>query len=146
MFFASPDFGAGGAVLLAGFVVLLCVLGVTILGVVRGIKLLRRPASSKLSGGVLVVTSLILPVMCCSTPDLLFRLRHDTPPRRHYPTNIKEGMSMDQVRGLLGKPHGVHDQNNPVRVMWYYYRDSLGLDWFTVWFGADGKVETTGGN
>ena len=78
--------------------------------------------------------------------DELFRLRHDTTPLGGYPSGvIREGMSADEVRALLGSPHEVHD-HDPRRVSWLYYLDAIELDWFLVTFGPDGRVDHTGGS
>jgi hypothetical protein len=146
MIFASPDFGAGGAVALVLIVACLAVLGAALFGIVRGVMLLRKPsAGSRRAGAVLVLAGVLLPVLCSSGPSILFRLNHDTPPLGHYPNGvIKEGMSAGQVRALLGGPHEVYDRDQ--RVSWLFWLDSIELDWFMVSFGPDGKVTSTGGS
>ena len=47
--FASPDFGAGGAIVLVLLVIWLLVIGGLLIGIVKAIKLLRRePTGSKI--------------------------------------------------------------------------------------------------
>jgi hypothetical protein len=77
---------------------------------------------------------------------VLFRLHHDTPPLDRYPNGVvTEGMSADEVRTRLGAPHQVEDRD-PTRVRWFYWLDAIGLDWFVVVFGPDGRVSYTGGS
>jgi hypothetical protein len=125
----------------------LAVLGVSVACIVRGVILLRQPPTSRRWSGVaLILAGLVLPACCCTAPSALFRLHHDTPPLGHYPSGVvKEGMSSDEVRALLGNPHQVSN-TDPQRVTWLYWLDAIELGWFMVVFGPDGKVAHTGGN
>jgi hypothetical protein len=125
----------------------LAVLGIGAVGIVRGVILLRRPPPRRRSSGILyIVAGVLLPVSCCGGPSVLFRLYHDTPPLGSYPNGVvREGMSSDEVRALLGNPHQVNDRY-PQQVTWLYWLDAIGLNWFTVIFGPDGKVAHTGGS
>jgi hypothetical protein len=144
--FAAPDFGAGGMVVLILLGVGLAVLGISVAAIVRGGVLLRRPPAGRWSGRVLILAGLLLPVCCCTAPSVLFRLHHDTPPLGRYPSGVvKEGMSPDEVRALLGTPHQVNDRD-PRGVTWLFWLDAIKLDWFMVIFGPDGKVNWTAGS
>jgi hypothetical protein len=64
MIFAT-DFGAGGAVVLAHLCASLAVLVTTLLVILRGIILLRKPAPrSKRVGLLLILAGVLLPLMC----------------------------------------------------------------------------------
>jgi hypothetical protein len=147
MIFATPDFGAGGAIVLVLLVICLFVLTVTVLGIVCGANLVRRPSrGSRRVGWALVLVGVLLPVVCFCGPSVLFRLNHDNPPLGHYPNGvIQEGMSADEVRALLGNPHEVSERDRE-RVGWWYWLDAIELDWFLVTFGPDGKVTSTSGS
>jgi hypothetical protein len=125
----------------------IAVLGISVAGIARGVVILRGPPPTRRwSGVVLIFAGALLPVCCCSGPSVLFRLHHETPPLGRYPNSVvKEGMSPDEVRTLLGAPHQVNDRD-PERVTWLYWLDPVELGWFMVTFGADGKVDHTGGN
>jgi hypothetical protein len=145
--FASPDFGAGGAAMLVLSGIGLAVLGASAAAIARGMTLVRRPPPDRSWWGlVFILGGVLLPVSCCSAPSVLFRLSHDTPPLGRYPNGvIREGMSPDDVRALLGNPHQVNDRD-PQRVTWLYWLDAFELGWFMVTFSADGKVDHTGGS
>jgi hypothetical protein len=145
--FAAPDFGAGGMVVLILCGVGLAVLGVSIAAITRGrVLLCRPPPARRWSGVVLILAGLLLPVCCCMSPSVLFRLHHDTPPLGRYPNGvINEGMSPEEVRTLLGSPHQIDDRD-PQRVTSLYWLDAIELGWFMVTFDADGKVDHTGGS
>ena len=147
MLFASPDFGAGAAVMQILCGIGLFVFGVAAVAVVRGVILIRRPPPNRRwPGVVLIVAGVLLPISCCSAPSVLFRLNHNTPPLGRYPNGvIQKGMSPDQVRQLLGTPHQVNDRD-PARVTWLYWLDPIELGWFMVTFGEDSKVDHTGGD
>src|SRR5262245_22418405 len=135
MLFASPDFGAGatvmGVICGIGFVVLV----VGIIAVVRGLILItRQPPDYRWRGLVFILAGVLLPISCCSAPSIMFRVNHDTPPLGSYPNGvIQEGMTPDDVRGLLGNPHQVYEQD-PQRVTWLYWIDRYEIGWFMVTF------------
>jgi hypothetical protein len=146
MIFAAPDFGAGRMVLLILLGIWLAILAASVLSLLRGVLLLRRPSTRKWTGVLLILTGLLLAWCCCSGPSVLFRLHHDTPPLGHYPNGVvKVGMSPDEVRSLLGAPHQIDDSDSR-RVKWLYWLDAIELDWFMVTFDPDDKVDHTGGS
>lgn len=146
MLFASPDFGAGGTIVFVLFVICLFITAGVIVGLVKAVKLLRRnSAVSRLSGVVLLLACVTVPLSCWFAPGHLFRTRHGNDPLGHYPIGVvKEGMTRDEVRGLLGNPHQVHSLHG--EESWSYYLDPFGIDWFGVSFGPDGRVISTGGS
>jgi hypothetical protein len=125
----------------------LLVLGIGVVAIARGVMLIRRPPPNhRWPGVVFILAGILLPVSCCSTPSVLFRLHHDTPPLGRYPNGvIQKGMSSEEVRALLGNPHQINEQY-PERVTWLYWLDAFELGWFMVTFDADGRVDHTGGD
>jgi outer membrane protein assembly factor BamE (lipoprotein component of BamABCDE complex) len=78
--------------------------------------------------------------------DLLpddFRPGIGYPPEQHLDT-IKGGMSKDEVRSVLGRPHmqtdGGQDEWTYVPEQWTYRCDFFGGALFRVYFGPDGRV------
>jgi hypothetical protein len=147
LIFATPDFGAGGMIVLILGGVGLVVVCITILCIRQGMLFLQRPAPArKWPGVVLILSGLLLPICCCSGPSVLFRLRHETPPLGRYPNGvIREGMSPDEVRARLGVPHQVFE-GDPERVTFLYWLDAIELSWLMVSFGPNGKVANTAGD
>ncbi len=144
MIFATPYFGTGGLVLLILYGISLTILGIGIASIAWRIALRRSPTTSrKLTGSLLVMASLLLPISCCSGPSILFRLNHDTPPLSGIPRDvIKVGMTQDEVRAKLGNPHEIKN-HDPQQVVWFYWQDAVGFEWFVVIFGPDGRLEHT---
>ena len=129
-------------VAVVGIVVTVLVLSMSC--IVKGERLLLQPPPRRRwAGSLLVVTGLLLPVACCCGPSVVFRLQHETPPVGRYPDGvIEKGMTADEVRARLGAPHDINAQH-PERVYWLYWLDAIRWDWFRVYFGPDGKVEST---
>jgi hypothetical protein len=145
--FAAPDFGAGGNAIAILLAIGLAVLGIGVASIVRGALLLRQSPSGRSWAGLLyILAGVLLPVSCCSSPSVLFRLQHDTPPLGRYPNGvIRTGMSPDEVRALLGTPHQI-DERDPQRVRWLYWLDAVEIGWFMVTFSPNGNVDHTGGS
>lgn len=53
-------------------------------------------------------------------------------------------MSADEVVAVLGTPHERYKDEDGET--WFYWIDSLGIDWFRVSFGQDGRVTETWSN
>lgn len=146
MIFATPDFGTSAAVACFVLVVWAFVLLFAGLGVVKGLRLLHTDSSrARRCGVLLLLASVLLPLSCCLGPAQLVRLSYGNYPLGSYPNGkVKEGMTADEVVATLGRPHERHKGGEGES--WYYWIDSLGLYWFAVDFGPDGRVEGTHGN
>ncbi len=128
-------------VVVVGIVVTVLVLSMSCIG--RGLQLLLDPPRRRWAGSLRIATGLLLPVACCCGPSAVFRLQHETPPLGRYPDGvIEKGMTAEEVRARLGTPHEINERH-PERVYWLYWLDAIRLDWFRVYFGQDGKVEST---
>jgi hypothetical protein len=144
--FATPDFGAGGVVILILVGIIVVVSAMSIVAFFRGIDLCLEKPTRRWLGIVLIGAGVALPLCTFCGPSLLFRLQHATPPIAEVPTGlIQEGMSPDEVRALLGPPHVVESYHSS-QVKWLYWRDAIRLEWYSVWFGTDGKVTSAGGS
>jgi SmpA / OmlA family len=147
MIFATPDFGAGAAIM--GFLacVWLFVLGFSLAGLVWGWKLcLSDKPRAKRCGVVVLLFSGMVPLSCCLLPSQLFRMSYGSYPLRDSPySKVYEGMTRDEVVSVLGDPHNRRDDEDGGG-RWVYYRDAYELNYFTVYFGPDGRVKNSGGN
>ncbi len=145
MIFASPDFGASGSVVLMLLAAWLLLAGVVV-GAVIAVQLLRRDSTgSKIGGALLLSACVLLPLTCCVGPPYFVRVVYGNYPLGQYPNGVvREGMTGDEVRALLGSPHEryVHDREET----WFYWLDSFDIHWFGVFYGPDGRVKSTSGN
>ncbi len=142
MIFATPDFGAGGLIMLVVSAIFVAALVVAAIGIGWGLFLRKRAdAKGRRWGMVVIIGSVMLPISCCSGPSVIFRLTHETPPLGRYPNGVIEaGMTPDEVRARLGPPHHLYLGS------WMYYLDPIEVRYFMVSFGPDGNVNGTGGN
>jgi len=147
MIFATPDFGAGGCVLLVLAGVVLATLVLSLLAFFRGIDWCReKPPNRRWLGVLSISVGILLPICTCCGPSILFRLQHDTPPIADVPIGlIREGMSPGEVRAILGPPHLI-ETYHPPDVKWTYWRDAIRLGWYVVFFGEDGTVKAAHGD
>jgi len=143
---ATPDFGATGFIMLCLGAVWLVVMALTLLGMWRGVQLLRSDGRErKQRGMVYLLASVVIPPSCWLGPSQLFRLVHGT-----YPVGgdardkIHVGMTREEVISVLGAPHQTSQQEK--REDWYYWCDACDLFWIGVEFRADGRVHGTYGN
>ncbi|WP_439623229.1 outer membrane protein assembly factor BamE [Gemmata sp.] len=103
---------------------------------------LDSPGRKKTRIAVLVLSGLV-PLTCCLAPPLCVRVT-----RGNFPTSasqIRPGMTKEQVLEQLGPPHSRVDDDD-LQPRWYYWNDSYGLFYDSVWFGPDGRVSNVGGN
>src|SRR5947207_2490898 len=123
--FATPDFGAGAAILGVLALIWLAVLLAALVGAIRGVILIRRrPSPARRTGIILLLVSVAVPFSCCVGPSIVFRLNHGSYPLGGDPyTQVKEGMSADDVRAALGNPHNREEREDGEA--WYYYQDSF---------------------
>jgi hypothetical protein len=144
--FATPDFGASGAILLLLLIVWAIVFLFALIGISRGIKLLGSDSPKRRKNGfLLIAVSGLIPLLCCVGPSHVIRLVYGNYPLGAYPNNkIKKGMTRDEVEAILGTPHEQFKRDEEER--WYYWLDSFGMGYFGVHFGPDGRVEGTHGN
>jgi hypothetical protein len=144
--FATPDFGASGAIALFLMVIGVMVVAFIVFVLMRGIKLAASESpKDRRRGKVLVLLSAMIPLFCCLGPPQIVYMVYGTYPFGSYPNNrIKEAMSMDEVSETLGRPHEHFTGGEGER--WFYWLDSFGLGWFGVDFGPDGRVIHTYGN
>jgi hypothetical protein len=127
-----------------GLLLTVLVLSMSFIG--RGMQLRLDPPRRRWAGSLLIVAGLLLPVACCCGPSVAFRLHYGLPPLGRDPNGvIKEGMTGDEARALLGAPHNINEQH-PERVYWHYWLDAILLNYFRVYFGPDGKVEWAQGD
>jgi outer membrane protein assembly factor BamE (lipoprotein component of BamABCDE complex) len=83
-----------------------------------------------------------VPFLCCLGPRQAFRIAYGNYPIGSYRNGkIKEGMTADEVLAILGTPHERSVQADGEN--WIYWIDSFTLDWYSVSFGPDGRVERT---
>jgi hypothetical protein len=143
---ASPDFGASGGIFLFVLISGATVYVLVLVGIFRGITLLGSgSAKNRKNGLLLILASGLVSLFCCLGPSLMVRLVYGNFPIGSYPNNkIMQGMSMDEVKLILGNPHVQSNHGDEDR--WIYYIDSFGMGWFGVNFGVDGKVTATYGN
>ncbi len=146
MLFATPDFGVSFAIMLFVLAIYVIVFTLVLVGAVWGMRLRRSGwPKTRRRGTLLVLASGLILLSCWLGPSLVVRLAYGYYPIGRYPDNeIKEGMSVDEVKGVLGSPHWRNKQDN--EECWYYWIDSFGIHWFGVSFGPDGRVRHTYGN
>jgi SmpA / OmlA family len=143
MLFASPGMGPPGWVVIGVALFCLTVLGLSLLGIATGITLLMRPIADRqrLKGIAWLAAGVLLPLGCCVTPEVQFRLTHRTPPIGSTAGNaIRPGMNADEVRAILGEPHEVLGPSKTDT--WHYHESSLAGHFF-VSFDANGVVVKT---
>jgi hypothetical protein len=145
MIFATPDFGTGAYLALILLIVWVVVLALVVFGILRGARLLNNGAAKDRKYGILlIVMSGLIPLLCCLGPPEVVRIVYGNYPIGQYPSNIREGMSADEVLATLGSPHERFQENDGEH--WYYWIDSFGIHWACVDFGSDGRVSHTHGN
>jgi hypothetical protein len=144
--FASPDWGGAALGNLLLMIASVAILSLAAVGIILGIKLLKRGSSARKTLGVLLLlVSGLFPVFCFVAPPYIVRLECGNYPIGSYPNGkIQEGMSFHEVEAILGSPHQ-RDQLGG-REQWIYWIDSFGIYYFGVDFGPDGHVTHTYGN
>ena len=111
--------------------------------VILGVLLLRR-GSTKL-GRLLVLVGCLLPLCCyLARPNAVPSENGSHPIEIDRRNKVREGMSGDEVRAILGPPHQRKRSND--RETWIYWIDTYGGSWVGVDFGADGRVTKMYGN
>jgi hypothetical protein len=144
--FATPDFGAGASIACVWLLTWAVVLVFVSAGVVWGAALIKSESLIvRRRGLILLLGSASAPLFCCLAPPCIVRIGYGNYPIYRRPDGkIKEGMSADEVVAVLGTPHErVKEKDGE---SWYYWIDSLGIDWFRVSFGPDGRVTETWSN
>jgi hypothetical protein len=146
MIFATPDFGASGAIVLCLLLAWAIVLVLVAVGIACGLRLLKNgSARARTWGGLLVLLSGLVPLSCCLLPPHAVRIAYGNYPLGSYPSNkIQEGMTKKEVLAILGPPHERFEEHDGES--WYYWIDSFDISYFAVRFGPDGRVTGTHGN
>jgi hypothetical protein len=134
---------AGGIV---HFVVLVCwvvVIAFTLIGVCRGLVLLKGgKQSSRRWAMILLVVSGLLPSVCCGLPTFINCYQYGNfPIGQSGVAKVAQGMRKEEVLTTLGTPH--QRIENDVEERWYYWVDLYGETTFCVRFGPDGRVKDT---
>jgi hypothetical protein len=144
--FATPDFGASGGISLMLIAVWAVVLIVALAGFIRARILLERGSLAERKRGTrLLIVCGLIPLFCCLCPPQVVRITYGNYPISSSSRDkVKEGMSADEVRALLGRPHEASTRQEGE--FWYYWLDSYSISWFCVRFGSDGHVVGTHGN
>jgi hypothetical protein len=145
--FATPDWGGAYVAYFLLFVGGAVILLATLVGVVFGLKLLKKgpTARRRVWGRTLLLASLAFPVVCFLAPAQIFRIEYGSYPLEAYPgEKIKEGMTPEAVEAILGAPHKRSERGDYKE--WFYYLDSFRMYYFGVNFGPDGRVIGTHGN
>ena len=145
MLFASPDFGAGGLVILVIAGIVIAVSAVSILAFFKGIDMcLEKPAIRRRRGVATICAGVALPLIAFCGPSVLFRLQHATPPITDDQIGlVQEGMSPEDVQALIGPPHAVESYNSSY-VTWVYRRDAIYFETYSVYFdNKSGVVKST---
>jgi hypothetical protein len=108
---------------------------------IRGYRKCNDVASQKRRGYWLILLGLSIPGFWYFGPQLLFRLEAGSYPLKRFPTNIREGMTQQEVIDLLRQPHEVykHDRDDT----WYYYFGYFNSNYFGIVFNKDGRVLRT---
>jgi hypothetical protein len=142
MLFATPDLGAGGIIVLFFLGVWLACLLFSLVGIIIGIRFFSRASLQRKWRGLLILlVSASMPVALWYGPSVLFVWNCGRPPLRGYPNAVEKGMTMEQVRALIGEPHGINPDQS-----WVYYLDNLYVFYCRIAFGPDGRVEFKHGN
>jgi hypothetical protein len=125
--FATPDFGASGSMMCFLMVVWAIVLTLVGIGVIRGMRLAQSGSpKTRRHGVLLLLLCAAVPLSCCLGPSQVVRVFYGNYPIGHSPDDtIKEGMTADEVLGILGPPHERVEQDNEQR--WYYWKDSVSI-------------------
>jgi hypothetical protein len=136
----ATDFGASAgiaAIVCSAWAVVLLVVGI---GVWRGSRLLDSDSpSSRKSGRLVLLLTASLPLFCCVGPPLSIRFATGNfPISANADDRVHEGMTMDEVRTLLGTPHDRNESQDGE--WWYYYTDSFSINFVCIHFGSDGRV------
>jgi hypothetical protein len=145
--FATPDFGAAGAIALVLLVVWAVVLAFVVLGIRRrGQKFRSESPADHKCGLLLLLGCAVVPLLCWQGPPHAVRLAYGNYPLGRYPNRlIEEGTLSDEVRRILGGPHervaGYEGTESR-----YYWIDSFGARYFGVQFDSNGRVTGTHGN
>jgi hypothetical protein len=137
---ATSDYGTGAAIGLLLLIVWAFVLLFVVVALVMGIRAVKRGSSSqrKKRGVLLLLLSGIVPSCCYLGPPHLVRLGYGNyPVGRDAESQIKKGMTRDEVTAIVGTPHEQHDD------VWYYWLDSFGIRYFRVFFDDEGRVTST---
>ena len=150
MLFAAPISRANEYVTYVLLMVWALFFILVVVGIVRGIRLIRSESlRSKSKGLLLLYLSGLLPFLpcfvCCPLAPYFVRLTTGSYPLGRYPSGeIQEGMSTDKVRAILGSPHQLSQTDD--KQSWLYWIDSVGISYFAVSFGPDGRVTSTYGD
>ena len=143
--FATPEFGASLFFELFWLIVGAVVLLLAAVGMILGVKRLKSVSSARRKVGVLLLlVSGLFPVFCFLAPPYIFRLGYGSYPIGSYPINIREGMSSDEVKAILGTPHQRDKEKDGER--WLYWIDPYGIHWCCLEFGPDGHMIRRYGN
>jgi hypothetical protein len=135
--FATPNFGAGGAVMLAVIIAWMIVIGLVIIGCILGAKLVRNTSAKlKLCGIFVLLASGIVLLSCWLGPSVYVRLAYGSYPLGNYADGtIKECMSKQEVEKLIGPPHVRHSSPET----WTHWLN--GIDGYVrLYFDPDGRV------
>ena len=146
--FAAPEFGVSGIIVVIVLIVWAVIVLLAVGGVLFGAQLLWHKSSraKRVAGGLLLVVSCLLPVVCYFAPPYIVRLEYGNYPIGSYArSRIREGMSGNEVLMLLGPPQK-RFREAADRETWIYWMDSYGAHWFGVDFGPDEHVTDTFGN
>ncbi len=146
--FATPDFGdeRGASIGSVWLLTWAAVLRVRLCGTSSGKFILKSESLIvRRRGLILLLGSASAPLFCCLAPPCIVRIAYGNYPIFGRPDGkIKEGMSADEVVAALGTPHERYKEEDGEA--WFYWIDSLGIDWFRVRFGPDGRVTETWSN
>ena len=143
--FAALESTAGNAMqrLLTNLTV---VLAISTAAIILGARLLRNTSSvgKKCAGALLLLIGCLLPFFWNVAGFQGGRLDTSTHTNGGFPGDkIKEGMSRDEVRAILGPPH--QRKKNHDRETWTYWSDAYDGYAVTVDFGPDGRVTNSNG-
>lgn len=143
MILASPDFGAGGALLLLLAIAWVIIGAFSMSCFLLGLKWseTETPKARKFKKFLLLL-SVGIPLGCYFAPRLVFRCVHGRYPLWRHPSSdtqdrVTAGMSKADVASLLGDPH---EERSGPQDRWIYYIDSLGSISYVVYFDGEGLV------
>jgi hypothetical protein len=141
--FATPDFGTGAAIAAFGFFAWLATLVIGCFGVWCGNRLRKtHSAGARKIGVALMVAFGSIPVTAYVLPQFYIKAKFG-----NFPVDLdksyllKEGMTKAEVQAILGTPH--ERGEDPWGDRWYYWRDSLGANWWCVDFDDNGRFAAT---